>query len=215
MQRQLFEGKEMVLEPEAALIQYREARDYLCAEGYRQDSMRRFVKGRAKRGYTECGMGTSLALGCGGRSYLGNLHFCTPYGVTQKDCLRQLEDYEHTIDFGKITHGICLTSEELSRRWVIRHLLIRPGLEMKRYQEQFGTQAEEDFPILMQWKEEKYLKEVLEGTRRYLTLTEKGMELSDYLGPQLISAKVDKLMKEWGAVYERTDTSISGQSKKL
>ncbi len=127
MQRQLFEGKEMVLEPEAALIQYREARDYLCAEGYRQDSMRRFVKGRAKRGYTECGMGTSLALGCGGRSYLGNLHFCTPYGVTQKDCLRQLEDYEHTIDFGKITHGICLTSEELSRRWVIRHLLIRPG----------------------------------------------------------------------------------------
>ena len=215
MQRQLFEGKEMVLEPEAALIQYREARDYLCAEGYRQDSMRRFVKGRAKRGYTECGMGTSLALGCGGRSYLGNLHFCTPYGVTQKDCLRQLEDYEHTIDFGKITHGICLTSEELSRRWVIRHLLIRPGLEMKRYQEQFGRQAEEDFPILMQWKEEKYLKEVLEGTRRYLTLTEKGMELSDYLGPQLISAKVDKLMKEWGAVYERTDTSISGQSKKL
>lgn len=215
MERQLLERKGMVLEPEVALIQYREARDYLRAEGYRQDSMRRFVKGGKKRAYTECGMGTSLALGCGGRSYLGNLHFCTPYGITQKDCLRQLEDYENTTDFEKITHGICLEPEELRRRWVIRHLLIQPGLEMGRYREQFGTEAKEDFPILMQWKEAGYLYEALEDTKSYLTLTEKGMELSDYLGPQFISAKVDKLMKEWGIAYERANTSISGQSEKL
>lgn len=160
-------------------------------------------------------MGTSLALGCGGRSYLGNLHFCTPYGVTQKDCLRQLEAYENTADFERITHGICLVPEELRRRWVIRHLLIRPGLETGRYREQFGTEAKEDFPILIEWRKAGYLCEVLEGAKSYLTLTERGMELSDYLGPQLISAKVDKLMREWGVAYERADTSISGQSEKL
>ena len=121
-------GAGMVLEPENAYSQYQEASSFLRSEGYRQDSMRRFVRCREKclgggasvgrqrgsadgsvfsdrcmggealaarcaksgsggRTFSECGFGSSLALGCGGRSYVGDLHFCTPYAITRQDCL--------------------------------------------------------------------------------------------------------------------------------
>lgn len=213
MEQKIREG--MLLHPDQALQQYREASAYLRSEGYRQDSMRRFVKTQRARAYSECGMGTSLALGCGGRSYLGDLHACSPYGITLKDCLQQLKIYEDTTDFSRITHGFLLSPEELRRRWVIRHLLIRPGLDTGRYQEQFMTEAEEDFPILKRWKEAGYLVFVKVEDRTYLTLTDRGLELSDYLGPQLISQNVWKLMKEWEAIHGQTNVIVSGESEEL
>lgn len=213
MEQKLKEG--MVLDPDAALMQYREASAYLRREGYRQDSMRRFVKAEQARAFSECGLGTSLALGCGGRSYMGELHTCTPYGITQKDCLQQLKAYENTMDFCEITHGFLLNTEERKRRWVIRHLLIWPGLDTKRYKEQFQTEAAEDFPVLRRWMEEGYLILAANAEKSYLTLTDRGMELSDYLGPQLISQEVQRRMKEWEAVHGRTDVVISGELKKL
>ena len=56
---------------------------------------------RRERSFSECGFGTSLALGCGGRSYLGDLHFCTPYAVTGSGCRASLEEYERTEDFSR------------------------------------------------------------------------------------------------------------------
>lgn len=191
LQKAVREG--MVLRPREALQQYREASAYLCSEGYRQDSMRRFVRSTRTRAYSECGFGTSLALGCGGRSYLGNLHFCSPYAVTREGCLAQLHAFEQTEDFTKITHGILLTDEEVKRRYVIRHLLIRPGLLLSRYEEHFGTGAVEDFPVLGGWLEQGYI--CREGA--FLTLTKAGLELSDWLGPQLISRTVRERMEEW------------------
>ncbi len=196
---------------EDAGFQYREACGYLRAEGYRQDSMRRFVKSRKARGYSECGLGTSLALGCGGRSYLGNLHFCSPYAITRTDCLTQLDTFEHTEDYRIVTHGILLTEEEMRRRYVIRHLLIRPGLLCRQYQKHFGSCAEEDYPILEKWKTMGYLCQ--KGD--FLTLTERGMELSDYLGPQLISEEIREKMREWDRSHGETGTFISGQPKEL
>lgn len=150
LQKEVRDG--LVLRPEEALLQYREAAAYLCSKGFRQDSMRRFVRSTWARAYSECGFGTSLALGCGGRSYLGNLHFCTPYAITRDDCLAQLQAFEQREDFTEITHGILLTEEELRRRYVIRHLLIRPGLLLSRYEEHFRSSAMEDFPILEEWE---------------------------------------------------------------
>ncbi len=199
-------GEGFSLHPEEAGFQYREACAYLRAEGYRQDSMRRFVKSRRERGYSECGFGTSLALGCGGRSYLGNLHFCSPYAITKADCLTQLDIFEHTEDYRIVTHGILLTEEEMRRRYVIRHLLIRPGLLCGQYQKHFGTRAEEDYPILEEWKTIGYLCQ--KGD--FLTLTERGMELSDYLGPKLISGEIRKKMREWDRSHGETGTFISG-----
>ena len=46
--------------------------------------MRRFTKGAVKAEAVSCGYENTLSVGCGGRSYLGPLHFCTPYQVRQR-----------------------------------------------------------------------------------------------------------------------------------
>ena len=199
--------------------QYQKASGFLRASGFRQDSMRRFVKGKKKREFSECGFKTSLALGCGGRSYLGNLHFCTPYAITQDTCLKQLEDFEHTEDFSVISHGILLSKEEMRRRYVIRHLLIRPGIPLNQYQNHFGSWVMDDFPILKQWVELGFLRIDQSGEKTdshgFLTLTELGMGLSDYLGPKLISDNVRERMREWDEIHESFGDLVSGQLKKL
>lgn len=226
-------GQGIVLEPEAAFSQYQEAAAFLRDQGFRQDSMRRFLRQDGRRAYSECGAGTSLALGCGGRSYLGNLHFCSPYAITRADCLAQLRDYEKTLDFTRITHGLLLSEEEQKRRYVIRHLLIQPGLSLSRYREHFQSDAVTDFPLLKVWQEEGYLeiqtseatvqasgntpglKDIPQKTDTYLTLTQTGTGLSDYLGPQLMSPEIIRLMEEWEAAHGQTDDLVPGHFKKL
>lgn len=211
----------MVLNPERALLQYQEASAFLRSKGFRQDSMRRFSRERtagkkaALREFSDCGFGTSLALGCGGRSYLGNLHFCTPYAVTKKECLIQLKRFAETEDFTVITHGILLSTEEEKRRYVIRHLFIYPGLEPKKYEKQFQSPVFADFPLLKKWIQMNWLKwiDVVERTKNpmtavmqrekktYLAPTEEGLALSDYLGPQLISSEIHARMEEWEVIH--------------
>lgn len=199
--------------------QYQKAAEFLQASGFRQDSMRRFVKGREKREFSECGFKTSLALGCGGRSYLGNLHFCTPYAITQDTCLKQLEEFEHTEDFSVISHGILLSNEEMRRRYVIRHLLIRPGIPLNQYQTCFGSRAMEDFPVLKKWVDQGFLRieqsHEKTGSEDFLTLTELGMGFSDYLGPEMISDNVRERMREWDEVHESSGNLVPGKLKKL
>ncbi|MCI9282756.1 MAG: coproporphyrinogen III oxidase family protein [Lachnospiraceae bacterium] len=197
----------IVLDPEYAYQQYWEMSEYLQSEGFRQDSMRRFVRKKfgeeSRRKFSECGFGTSLALGCGGRSYVGRLHFCTPYTVTQQSCLEQLKRFEETEDFLVVKHGILLSEEEQKRRYVIRHLLIRPGIAKERYREIFGSSLWADFPILERWVEEEWLQiEETEEYQSFLSLTKEGIGLSDYLGPMLISREVSGKMQEWETIYE-------------
>ena len=80
----------------------------------------------------------------------------------------------------------------MRRRYVIRHLLIHPGLDAERYEEHFKSRAMDDFPILSRWAEQGFLH-----GDRFLGLTEKGLEWSDYLGPKLISPEIKKAMDEW------------------
>lgn len=220
-------GAGMVLEPENAYSQYREASSFLRSEGYRQDSMRRFVRRREKclgggasvgrqsgRIFSECGFGSSLALGCGGRSYVGDLHFCTPYAITRQDCLKELRVYENTRDFTAVTHGIILSSEEQRRRYVIRHLLIRPGLDTNRYRKHFGSDVLKDFPLLSEWIGKGYLGYERRETD-WLSLTDEGLGLSDYLGPQLMSRQIREKMTEWEAAHGQTNHPLPGQLKKL
>lgn len=191
----------LVLNPGLAFRQYQEAAAFLCSEGFRQDSMRRFVREKGKkaaRGFSECGFGTSLALGCGGRSYIGRLHFCTPYAATQQGCREQLEKFENTTDFSAVTHGFLLSDDEMRRRYAIRHLLIRPGIDMSIYKKHFGTCVMDDFPVLGEWCKQGFLK----AKDIFLVLTQEGLGLSDYLGPQLISRQVWERMREWDAAWE-------------
>ncbi len=203
----------VVPDGEEALFQYRSASSFLQEQGFCQDSMRRFVRRSGEREFSECGFGTSLALGCGGRSYLGKLHFCSPYATTVGECLERLREYETITDYTEITHGVLLSGEEEKRRYVIRHLFIRPGLPVKRYAAHFGSGALQDFPLLEEWMQSGYAE--LREAGCYLALTEKGLALSDYLGPQLISSQVWRAMEEWEEAHGRRDDFISGKSEKL
>lgn len=202
------------IEPQAAFAQYQTACGFLRGEGYCQDSMRRFVRRNTARVFSECGFGTSLGLGCGGRSYLGKLHFCSPYAITRTACIAQLKKYEAVKDHTKITHGIILSEEEQKRRYVIRHLLIRPGIDTGRYQALFGEDVRADFPLLCQWIEQGYAA-VCGDENSYITLTESGMGLSDYLGPQLISPAVLGFMQEWEVLHGQAHDFVPRQSEKL
>ncbi len=221
LERKLGEG--IVLDEEMAFRQYTEAAAFLKSSGYRQDSMRRFVKidsAGANREFSDCGFGNTISLGCGGRSYLGNLHFCTPYTITREGCLEQIRQYEETNDYCEISHGFLLSPDEQKRRYAIRHLLILPGLCRETYQELFHSDIYEDFPLLKEWLADGYLQESgAENARHssgaWISLTETGLGLSDYLGPQLISNDVRKKMEHWEEVYGTRNNSVSGKLKKL
>ena len=187
------EREGVVCNPKRVYAQYQAGSRFLREAGFRQDSMRRFVKQKQKRAFSECGFGTSLGLGCGGRSYLGKLHFCTPYAVSAKACAAQLEAFLQTADFTQITNGIILTEEELKRRYIIRHLLIYPGVDCEQYQAHFGSSVMTDFLILEKWVTQGYIAKA----GQMLALTPQGLGLSDFLGPQLISSEIAELMEKW------------------
>lgn len=169
---------------------YRFALKYLHKHGYANHSMRRFVRSNVKISKKSCGFESTLALGCGGRSYLGPLHFCTPYQTGQKECLNQLEKYVQTQDFLEIKHGFVLSEEEEKRRYVIKNLLFTSGVDGIAYQQVFHASIGEEFPLLEEWRRLGYVME--EEGRWYLT--QEGMLRSDYLGPQLISKEVEERM---------------------
>lgn len=178
---------------------YRAAKDFLQKAGYVRKSMRRFVRREylAAKGFLEggslCGFANTISLGCGGRSYIGNLHYCTPYAVGQGTCWKQLENYLEQQDFLTIHHGYLLNQDEIKRRYVIKHLLYDQGICRSDYQEHFDREVERDFPILIDWQDDQ----LVEQGKEWITLTEEGMDWSDYLGPQFISEEVARKMDTW------------------
>ena len=187
-------GKQ-VKNPESTFAMYQEIRRFLQENGYVAYSMRRFVRKDCENhaDMQSCGFGNTVSIGCGGRSYMGNLHFCTPYSVSQPACREVLADYISTKDYTHITNGYILNEEEEKRRYVIKNLLFASGISKKEYKELFGKEPEEDWVQFTDWKNKKYLYE--EDNHFYLT--EEGFSLSDYLGPMLISEEVQNRMKEW------------------
>ena len=197
---------------EDALELYYLGRNFLRMAGYRQDSMRRFVRQQGysenenmesiasiyemrnmERAFSLCGFGNTLSVGCGGRTYIGGLHFSTPYEVKKKQCLLRLEEYIGQENYLQVNHGFILSEEEQKRRYVIRHILFGRGIMMEDYWEHFGGDVIRDFPLLIGWCQEGYAVQ----SEEYITLTEKGLALSDYLGPQLISDEVRERMEKW------------------
>lgn len=177
------------------LEMYREIRSFLRERGYVPCSMRRFVReDRAGcTGMQSCGFGNTVSIGCGGRSYIGNLHFCMPYSVSQPACKRVLADYVAASDYTDIINGYILNREEEKRRYVIKNILFAGGISGREYRELFGGNLMEDFPLLEDWRNRQYLY----GKDNHFYLTEEGFVLSDYLGPMLISGEVRQRMQDW------------------
>ncbi len=184
--------REGVRRPEGTLQMYRYVRDYLKKAGYHPYSMRRFAK--RKNPESLCGFGNTISIGCGGRSYIDNLHFCSPYAVRQEHCMSILAEYMGQTDFLQAVHGFLLPPEEQKRRYAIRHLLFDTGINRKDYQKHFGGEAQKDFPEIIEW-EQAGLAAI---TAEHIALTEEGFALSDYLGPQLISDDIRKRMYDTG-----------------
>jgi len=184
-------------------------RDFLINRGYIQISMRRFVIGQSlstpynPQGTSNCGFERVLALGCGGRSYLGDLHFCWPYSVGESQCSRIVRDYINSTDHTRISHGIILTMDEHKRRYVIKNILHTQGLSQSSYREAFSSSALDDFMLFYDLQEQGYAT----LTEERIRLTQLGLSFSDAIGPLFISPDVLK-RSEGGQGWNPDSTNL-------
>ena len=179
------------------LALYRAGRDRLLAAGYLQRSMRSFLRpGPAPEPASEwcCQDDGMVGLGAGARSYTAAVHWSTEYAVAQVEVRRIVDEFigrtpaEHTSAFV----GIDLDGDEQRRRFVIKSVLRRDGLDVAAYAVRFGADPCREVPVLDCLLDGGYLDEA--GGR--LVPTALGLEWSDAIGPALIS----------GAVRRRSET---------
>lgn len=170
---------------------YKVARELLLSEGFIQTSMRRFIKRNTKELEFSCGDEVMLSCGSGGRSYLGNLHYATPYAVRQKAISKEIDRYIGTMDFTHATNGFILSAEETERRFIIKNLMYYRGLDVLEYERRFGKSL--DRILFRELIEEGLIKE----EESYLRLTDIGMSYSDSIGQLFISPEVRKQMVEY------------------
>jgi len=140
-----------------------------------------------------CGFENMLAIGCGGRSYIGNLHFCHPYATQRQDCERIISHFIQAPQKTAINHGYLLNEDEMKRRFVIKNLLHCQGLSFEAYAQAFNSNATADFPMLLDFAEKNYAT----ISHSLIQLTLLGLSLSDYIGPQLISEEVKRRVAAW------------------
>lgn len=155
---------------------YEEGRDFLIKEGYTQISMRRFVK-NPDRGGKSCGFEKSIALGCGGRSYLDNVHFCEEYSSDTRECLNIIESYLNKTEFFQEVKGFILEKKHLKIRFLIKNLGHISGVDKKEYHSLFESDLLKDFPEIGTFIDKNYVSE----ENGILKLTKRGIGLSDYI----------------------------------
>lgn len=165
---------------------------YLEQQGYHQVSMRRFVR-RQEKEVRSCGFEQTISIGCGGRSYMGNLHFCTPYHVKPANCREEIKAYCEQEDFSKVVNGYVLDLEEQRRRYTIKNLLHKNGINREEYQQLYKRE------VLEEWISWEQLKKqgMVNWNEKRLWLTEEGMAASDYIGPMFISKEVAERIHNW------------------
>lgn len=191
----LYRQGQMVSETAYGL--YRLLRAELLAAGFTQTSMRRFVRPAPapQTAWSGCGYHEyTLSIGCGGRSYIDELHFATPFSVRPQRCAHILQSYLQKADHLVIEHGYILSGDERKRRFVLKNLLDFRGLPLAQYETLFHTSPLADFPQFIQWQAQGW---ITQDGQANLRLTEAGLDLSDYLGPALISPEVRRKMAAW------------------
>ncbi len=161
--------------------------EYLQTKGYYQTSMRRFCKNKPEVPVS-CGFENTLSFGCGGRSYLGNLHFCTEYATNRAVCKTILDKFIETEDFFANMTGYNLNTDELKRRYIIKNLPYYSGISIVDYQKLFSSSILEDFPEIHLLAKQGLI--VID--KDVIKLTSKGLGYSDYIAPMFISDEVAK-----------------------
>jgi oxygen-independent coproporphyrinogen-3 oxidase len=181
---------------------YRQGRDFLKANGYRQISMRLFrrdpqdLSPENHEGPIYCCQEDGMVgLGVGARSYTNGLHYSSEYAVGQNGVRAILDDYcrREDTEFGKADYGCLLDAQEQRRRHVIKSLLRHDGLDFQSYELRFQSAAEIDFPELA----ELLPLGLAERTGQRLALTSEGIDYSDTIGPWLFSEQSCRRMEEF------------------
>jgi len=178
---------------EQRLSQYRAARDLLLEAGYTQYSMRRFLKHQMPQTNYSCQEDGMIGLGAGARSYTNDIHYSSDYAVGRGAIRSIIEDYSGQADFSKIRYGVQLLETEKRRRYVIKSILNKEGLDLARYQARFGSSALADLAELKTLTEANYLYQ----TATHLIPTRLGLERSDAVGPFLISSEIAETMQAY------------------
>jgi oxygen-independent coproporphyrinogen-3 oxidase len=134
-----------------------------------------------------------VGLGCGARSYTREVHYSNEYAVGTNGVREIIEHYaaNSAEDFSVADYGFELSEDEQRRRFVIKSLLRSEGLSFNGYGERFGADPLEDFSELQVLLDEGLAISV----DRQLRLSQRGLELSDAVGPWLYSALVHKLIE--------------------
>lgn len=170
---------------------YKSARELLVGQGFVQTSMRRFVRRETTEMEFSCGDEVMLSCGAGGRSYLGNLHYATPYAVRQQAIADEIDHYIRTTDFMTAANGFLLSTEEMQIRFIIKNLMYHRGVDLAEYEKRFGEKPDRN--LFREFTDRGWIEE----TGRIVRLTEEGMAYSDYIGQAFISPVVRKLMSEY------------------
>ena len=170
---------------------YKSARELLVGQGFVQTSMRRFVRRETTEPEFSCGDEVMLSCGAGGRSYLGNLHYATPYAVRQQAIADEIDHYIRTTDFMTAANGFLLSTEEMQIRFIIKNLMYHRGVDLAEYEKRFGEKPDRN--LFREFTDRGWIEE----TGRIVRLTEEGMAYSDYIGQAFISPVVRKLMSEY------------------
>lgn len=181
------------LQSENAYDLYIFMRDYLISKGYFQTSMRRFVNNKSFDNKISCGFDNTISLGCGGRSYIDNLHFCSKYSTNPIECNKMIDDYINIKDYTIISNGYILNEDEQKRNFIIKNLFYYYGIIMTEYEYYFSTDILKDYPLFDLLKSKAYIT----IDNYFIRMTELGMSLSDYIAPMFISNNVSQKMREW------------------
>lgn len=181
---------------------YRKGREWLLENGYEQISMRLF----RRRGILGddaglegpvycCQEDGMVGLGAGARSYTRDVHYCTEYAVGRSGINEIIDDFIRRSDreHRHAVYGCRLTMDEQKRRFLLKSLLRRGGLELARYGAAYGSSVFDDFPELTDLFELR-LAEEKDGR---IELNALGLERSDTIGPWLFSTEVVSRMSRY------------------
>lgn len=173
---------------------YRIGRAYLLAHGYRQRTMRSFVRADLRDGEGPaycCQRDGMLGFGAGARSYTRTLHYAFDYAVAQPNVRALIDDYttrdEH--GFAHAELGYVLDDDDRRRRWAIQSLLGPDGLARADW----GGDALAQMPALAELVTLGFA--TIDAER--ITLTEEGYAFSDAIGPWLYREDVREASARW------------------
>lgn len=177
---------------------YREGRDFLLSQGYKQISMRMFQKTNTNDIFKPvycCQADGMVGLGCGARSYTKQLHYASEYAVGAKGIQSILQAYINAPveSFDYINYGFNLDIKERQRRYILLSLLSNEGLNLKQYRDTFTSELFNDYPELTELR----LLDLAIANQNAIELTEFGIERSDTIGFWFFSEKVRQLITDY------------------